>query len=227
VAGAGGVTTGTASIVNMVKSSSKTKAAEEAIRKYKQQSDKIKRKCIEISKTIKDIDSTIPEWVNFWGKLTKHGFSTAANAGWSVVGKTIVNSLKLSSDLAGDASSASKTVFSIAGTTARGFHIAGGVVGILLLPVDVHTFVSSARDVGKGKAPASTIAIREVADKMAKECPNKDEVDKMIECSIDRLNNYNKENVHKHSRKKNLSNIFADVTNTGLDVLTDRVSNLT
>ncbi|XP_060585952.1 uncharacterized protein LOC132741437 [Ruditapes philippinarum] len=125
VAGAGGVTTGAASVVNLVKSSTKTKAAEEAINKYNEQSDKIKMKCIELSQGIEDIDSTIPEWVRFWGKLTQGCASTAVNASWSVVGKTIINSLKLSGSLAEDASNAGKTLFRVAGTAARGAHIAG------------------------------------------------------------------------------------------------------
>jgi hypothetical protein len=181
------VTTGAASVVNLVKSSTKTKAAEEAIKKYNEQSDKIKMKCIELSQGIEDIDRTIPEWVRFWGNLT-HGFaSTAVNASWSVVGKTIINSLRLSGSLAGDASNAGRTLFRVAGTAARGAHIAGGVVGILLLPIDVHTLVSSAVDVGKGKIPDSAKAIRRVADQMEKGCPTVKEVDEMTKRTINRL----------------------------------------
>jgi voltage-gated potassium channel Kch len=78
---------------------------------------------------------------------------THEGKGWNVIGSTILDSLRIASyvdDVMSTGATVTTTAFkTIGSTTGRALHVAGGVFGILLLPIDIHTLVASSIDVHK------------------------------------------------------------------------------
>lgn len=181
ICGAGGLTVGGAEIANLVKSSKAMKGANKNIKKYNDQMKIVRDRCLEIGAKLErygEIDKTFTSWVEFWAKLTGAGI----NVGWSAIGRTIGVGVNITNNATRVTTSTGVTLVKSLGTgVGRGIHIAGGVAGVLLMPLDIYTLVDSAIDLHKENPHEISKKIREVADGMIQKCPCENEIHNMIE----------------------------------------------
>ncbi|XP_063404599.1 uncharacterized protein LOC134688062 [Mytilus trossulus] len=193
IAGAGGVTLGGSAATDAILSRNRKKAAEEIIKRYNEKMKAWKTECLEIGNTLKEkakqadssssMEETFPHWIKFWVKLVFGTGQAVKSTGWDIIAKTILTSLRIATtfdDVALNGVRIGGGLFKAFGPAARGLHIAGGIVGILLIPLDVYTLVDSAIDVHKKNSHKISSAIREFAKKIQEECPNKTEIETMI-----------------------------------------------
>ena len=78
-------------------------------------------------------------------------------------------------------------VFRTLGNTAKGFHIAGGVVSAVFLPIDVGFLVSNSIDLHKEVPHEESKKIRQAVAKLQERCPSTQQIDEMIDACIERL----------------------------------------
>ncbi|KAH3747662.1 uncharacterized protein LOC127847175 [Dreissena polymorpha] len=173
IGAAGGMVTGHASIKESVKSKRAVKEAEQLIERFENTRNIILTECKEISDKLQidGLDTVFQHWMSFFSKLV----GGSVKIGWSVVYKTIYNTV---SNIKLGRAASQFTIESLSSTTgrvtaaslkatsvvARGFHIAGGVMGIVLIPVDIGFLVHSARAVAADKLPDTYKKITEVAE---------------------------------------------------------------
>lgn len=191
IGGAGGATVSGSVITDAVLSRKRRKAAEEILNKYKSRVDVLKTECIDIGNHLSqygNIDEEFPSWVGFWAKLVLGTTTTGEIPAWDIVARTVLNSIRIvayTDDVILAGARAGATAFKTIGSTAgRGLHIAGGVFGILLLPVDIYTLVDSSIDVHRSSPHKVSENIRGLAEQIKKECPSKKEIDYMIAKTI-------------------------------------------
>ncbi|KAH3860780.1 uncharacterized protein LOC127865783 [Dreissena polymorpha] len=197
IGAAGGMVTGHAAIKESIRSKRAVEKAEQLIKMFESTRNEILTECKEISEKlhIDGLDTRFPPWKSFFSKLV----SGSVDIGWSVAWKTIyttVTNVKLgraASQLTfgscvsttGRVTAASLKATSAA---ARGLHIAGGVIGILLIPVDIGFLVHSARAVAADNLPDTSKKIAEVAEKLLENCPDENDISQMILETIRELN---------------------------------------
>ena len=192
IAGLGGATVGIAQIVEVIHSSNKFKAAEEATKEYNNLKERLKEKIMEIGielESLGDIDRDFKEWVQLIGCLVFQGCKTGKNIGWNLIGSTIRTSRAIAEGITLGGSKAGLTAFKTIGTsTARAaWHIGFGVVGMLLIPLDIYTLVDTAIDVHKKTPHKISEKIRETANMLNDGCPTREQVDTSIERTIENL----------------------------------------
>ncbi|XP_052074755.1 uncharacterized protein LOC127712401 [Mytilus californianus] len=193
IAGAGGLTVGGSVATDAFLSRKRKQAAEELIKKYNKKLDEVKNKYLiihvelqkiaELTNLGSCIEEVFPHWIKFWWNLVKG----AGQAGWGTGASIIYTTIKSSFQLATVLDDAAITglrigggVFKTFGTVGRVFHVAGGVAGIVFLPLDIFTMVDSAIDVHKKNPHEVSSAMRKLAKKIEEECPTKDSIKTMI-----------------------------------------------
>ena len=188
LAGSGGVVISGSQITDAVLSKNRRISAEIIMRTYRFQVEFLINDAVEIGAFLQnhaDIDVNFPLWVTFWGNIAMISASGIRNAGWNVIGRTILNSLRLASyadDVITTGAAVTTTAFkTIGSTTGRALHIAGGVFGILLLPIDIHTFVASSIDVHKSNPHKISRKIREMAATIRERSPAREDIDAMVD----------------------------------------------
>ncbi|VDI41901.1 Hypothetical predicted protein [Mytilus galloprovincialis] len=189
IAGAGGITVGGSMITDAVLSKQRRESAKAILDKYNDLVEIIKEECIEIGEMLKEKDEKMeqfPDWVDFWSKLTFGACTTTKSVTWDILAKTILASLRITASYADDAlavgARAGASAFRTIGSTAgQGLHIAGGVVGILVMPLDIYTLVDSAIDIHKNNPHKVSNKIREWADHIDKPCPTKWDIEVMMD----------------------------------------------
>ena len=192
IAGLGGAAVAVAQIVDAIHSTKKFKAAEEAIKEYNNIKETLTEKIVKIGielETLGDIDRDFTEWVEFVARLVYQGCITGKSIGWNIIGSTIRASRAIAEGIALGGSKAGVTAFKTVGTTglrAAG-HIGAGVVGILLIPLDVYTLVDSAIDTHKKTPHKVSKQIRETAKMLEDGCPTKQQVDEAIEKTLENM----------------------------------------
>ena len=156
---------------------------------YKKATDEVLTKCSEVAEDLEhfgDIENVFPSWVQFWGSLVFGSGTAASSFGWKMIANTVINGARLgrAADIAGDVSSVAVPFARTLGNTAKGFHIAGGVIGILFIPFDVYSLVSNSKEIHTGEAHSDSRRIREVVAEIESKCLEANEVDSMINESI-------------------------------------------
>ncbi|XP_045182920.2 uncharacterized protein LOC123541459 [Mercenaria mercenaria] len=189
IGGAGGVTAGGASVADFLKSSDTKKKAEVQLKKVNDAISKMLEDCKSISdmlEEIGEIESSFPYWFAFWTKAMFGSGKVVAGFGWKMVANTIINAIRISKavDFATDVSSAAVPVFRTLGNAAKGFHIAGGVVSAVFLPLDVYSLVSNSVELHTNEAHAESKRIRQTVKDIQDKCPKKEEIDVMIDKCI-------------------------------------------
>ncbi|CAC5387502.1 unnamed protein product [Mytilus coruscus] len=176
IAGAGGITVGTSVATDAILSRKRKTQAEEVLKKYNDKKKVWKRECLEIG-----MEEAFPHWLKFWAKVVVGTGVAAKSTGWDIIAKTILTSLRIATtfdDLAINGVRIGGGLFKVLSPAARGLHVAGGIVGILLIPLDVYTMVDSAIDVHKKNPHKISSAIKDFAKKLEEECPTKNEIEK-------------------------------------------------
>lgn len=133
------------------------------------------------------MDDCFSDWVNFWAKMIYGVGGCTKNVGWDMVARNIITGIKFASftdNAARVGTQTAATVFRSIGTVGRTFHIAGGVVGILFLSVDIFTLTDSAIDIKKENPDKVSKDIRNLAARLSAECPKKEFIDEMIEKTL-------------------------------------------
>lgn len=178
------MTVGGSSIVDAVLSSKRSKSAKKILDDYNSIINELKVECLEIgqvlSKNSSNMETEFKPWCNFWNKMV-HGLSSAKTS-WNSIVNPILNSLKLAS-FGEDIATAGLRGASVAG---RAFTLIGGGIGLILMPIDIYVLVDSAIDVHKNNPHNVSMQIRNIADKIKKECPSDQEIDNMIEATFNR-----------------------------------------
>lgn len=190
IAGVGTVTVAGSSIADAVKSSVIGKRADAAVNELNEIRENLVKDCKTLSERMGSseyIEAHCPCWVDFWGKL----IFGATNIQWQLtmtVVNSVMNGLRIA-DLSADIARAGGTVlFRLLGPAARGLHIAGGVFGALLLPLDIFTLVDSGMELhkarkGKGKKKSAhkvSAKIRETAEALTNACPKEEDIEKLL-----------------------------------------------
>ena len=135
-----------------------------------------------------EMETDFSRWVHFWRKLIFGSIQAGKGIAWDVIKNTIQNSLKSVSytdDAARNGAATGATLFNTLGNVGKGLHIAGGVLGIVLMPFDIYTLVISSIDEHNRNPHQLSEVIRQQAKKLAEKCPPKDEIDKMINETLD------------------------------------------
>lgn len=192
IAGSGGIVISGSQITDAVLSKKRRSSAENIVKKYKSRVEFLMKECVEIGTLLQDygdIDADFPSWVRFWGNIAL--ISGIKSAGWNVIGSTILDSLRIASyvdDVMSTGAAVTTTAFkTIGSTTGRALHVAGGVFGILLLPIDIHTLIVSSIDVHKTNPHKTSEKIREMAAKIKAKCPTREDIDGMVEETVANL----------------------------------------
>ncbi|XP_053400552.1 uncharacterized protein LOC128557311 [Mercenaria mercenaria] len=189
IGGAGGVTTGGASIADSVKARDAKKKAEVQLKICNEAFCKILEDCKLVSdklERIGEIEIRFPFWCKFWRKLMFGSGNAVAGFGWKMVANTIINAVRMGKavDTATDVTSAVVPVFRTLGNTAKGFHIAGGVVSTVFLPFDIYSLVSNSVELHTNEAHDISKRIRQAVKDIQDKCPKKEEIDDMIDKCI-------------------------------------------
>lgn len=176
-------------ITDAMLSKQRRESAQAILDKYNELVEIIKEECIEIGEMLKEKDGNMeqyPHWMDFWSKLAFGAGTTTKCITWDILAKTILASLRITASYADDAlavgARAGASAFRTIGSTAgQGLHIAGGVVGILVMPLDIYTLVDSAIDIHKNNPHKVSSKIREWADHIDKSCPTKWDIEVMMD----------------------------------------------
>jgi len=193
IAGSGGIVVSGSQITDAVLSKKRRSSAENILKKYKSRVEFLMKECVEIGTLLQDygdIDEDFPSWVSFWTKIAFNSGTGLKSIGWDIIGRTVFNSLKIASfadDAVSTGAKVATTAFKTMGATGKALHVAGGVFGILLLPIDIYTLVDSSIDVHKTNPHETSKKIREMAAKIKAERPTKEDIDGMVEETVTNL----------------------------------------
>ena len=173
----GGMVISGSQITDAVLSKQRRSSAENIVKKYKSRDEFLIKKCFERGTLLQDygdVDADFPSCVSFWRNI----------AGWNGIVGTILDSLRIVSYVDGVMSTGAAvttTAFkAIGSTTGRAFHVAGGVFGILLLPINIHTLVAASIDVHKTNPHKTSETIREMAAKIKASCPPREYIEETV-----------------------------------------------
>ena len=100
IAGSGGIVVSGSQITDTVLSKKRRSSAENILKKYKSRVEILMNECVEIGKWLKkfgDIDKVFPSWVSFRAKLAFNSSTGLKSIGWGVIGRTVINSLRIAS----------------------------------------------------------------------------------------------------------------------------------
>ena len=153
ITAAGGVTAGGSALVESLLSKSNVKIVQKALDDDRKLVEKIKELLRKINRA-----SEI-EQVYF-----KAGSATMAIASTMKTTATAAYKIGKSASVNGG-----ETLFKTLGNAAKGFHIAGLTLSIVLIPVDVYSLVTTSMDVHKGSIPDVVKDIRKTADDLEAE----------------------------------------------------------
>jgi hypothetical protein len=176
----------------VVKSKEASKKAEAQLEECNTAFNEILKKCNDLStqlETFGDINIIFPSWISFWGNLMLGSGKTLSGLGWQMVGSTVLNAIRLGKtvDIASDVTSTVGPVFRTLGNTARGFHIAGGVISAVFLPIDIGFLVYDSIKLHRNEAHAESEKIRKAVAALQKRCPSEEDIDEMIDACINPL----------------------------------------
>lgn len=105
------------------------------------------------------------------GKLAWGVGGAGKSIGWNMVYNSIRTGIQIARGVSEGGAEAGVRAFQVAGRTS--VHVAGGLVGILLMPLDIYTLVDSAIDLHKDSPHKVAAGIRKVIKELEKDCLTK------------------------------------------------------
>ena len=187
VAGAGDVTVGGAQIDYFVRSRTARKQTKLLFVEYNSLVEQVKNKVATINRLLEDfgeMETDFSGWVLFWRKLIFGSTQAGKGIVWDVV-KYSLSIVSYTDDAARIGAATGATLFKTLGNVGKGIHIAGGILGTILVPFDIYTLVISSIDEHNRNPHQVSETIREQAKELAEKCPPKDEIDKTKVTKLD------------------------------------------
>ena len=187
VAGAGDVTVGGAQIDYFVRSRTARKQTKLLFVEYNSLVEQVKNKVATINRLLEDfgeMETDFSGWVLFWRKLIFGSTQAEKGIVWDVV-KYSLSIVSYTDDAARIGAATGATLFKTLGNVGKGIHIAGGILGTILVPFDIYTLVISSIDEHNRNPHQVSETIREQAKELAEKCPPKDEIDKTKVTKLD------------------------------------------
>ena len=187
VAGAGDVTVGGAQIDYFVRSRTARKQTKLLFVEYNSLVEQVKNKVATINRLLEDfgeMETDFSGWVLFWRKLIFGSTQAGKGIVWDVV-KYSLSIVSHTDDAARIGAATGATLFKTLGNVGKGIHIAGGILGTILVPFDIYTLVISSIDEHNRNPHQVSETIREQAKELAEKCPPKDEIDKTKVTKLD------------------------------------------
>ena len=187
VAGAGDVTVGGAQIDYFVRSRTARKQTKLLFVEYNSLVEQVKNKVATINRLLEDfgeMETDFSGWVLFWRKLIFGSTQAGKGIVWDVV-KNSLSIVSYTDDAARIGAATGATLFKTLGNVGKGIHIAGGILGTILVPFDIYTLVISSIDEHNRNPHQVSETIREQAKELAEKCSPKDEIDKTKVTKLD------------------------------------------
>ena len=187
VAGAGDVTVGGAQIDYFVRSRTARKQTKLLFVEYNSLVEQVKNKVATINRLLEDfgeMETDFSGWVLFWRKLIFGSTQAGKGIVWDVV-KNSLSIVSYTDDAARIGAATGATLFKTLGNVGKGIHIAGSILGTILVPFDIYTLVISSIDEHNRNPHQVSETIREQAKELAEKCPPKDEIDKTKVTKLD------------------------------------------
>ena len=187
VAGAGNVTVGGAQIDYFVRSRTARKQTKLLFVEYNSLVEQVKNKVATINRLLEDfgeMETDFSGWVLFWRKLIFGSTQAGKGIVWDVV-KNSLSIVSYTDDAARIGAATGATLFKTLGNVGKGIHIAGSILGTILVPFDIYTLVISSIDEHNRNPHQVSETIREQAKELAEKCPPKDEIDKTKVTKLD------------------------------------------
>lgn len=192
-AGVGGAVVTGSQIADTVLSKQRRSSADHILEEYKSQVESLLKEYGEINKLLQtygDIEKDFPSWASFWSKIVINSGMGVKKIGVDLIGRTVLNSIRMASVVEDTASTGGKvatTIFKTMGTTGKVFHVAGAAFGMVLLPLDIYTLVTSSIDVHYANPHQTSKKIRELAATITAECPTEEDIESMMEGTVTSL----------------------------------------
>lgn len=187
IGGAGGLVVAGSQITDAVLAKNRKYTADEILQKYKSRIESMMKECIEIGTLLQDhgdVDTYFPEWVSFWSQIVMNSGNGIKKVAWDIIGRTVTSYLKLAvkaDQVVQSGGTVAATAFKTIGSTAgKSLHVAGGLLGMVVLPFDIYTLVDSSIDVHKGNPHETSNKIREMVAQIKTGRPTKADIDKMV-----------------------------------------------
>lgn len=141
---------------------------------------------------VEKVEDRFPEWVNFWFLVANgQDESGTKEIKWDDIEEIIQTSLSNISATARILGPGMGAGIRIAGAavkiTETSLHVASGIIGALMIPLDIHTLVTSAIDVHKNNKHEMSSLITKLSKAIERELPKEDGIHKMIDCTLRRL----------------------------------------
>lgn len=199
IGGTGGAVVSGSQITDAVLSKQRRSSSEIILQKYKSRVQLLMTECIEIGALLEDcgnVDEDFSLWVAFWATLVVRSGSGVKKIAWDIIGRTVTSSMRIAAaadNAVSTGAAVTTTAFKAIGSTVgKAIHVTGGVLGLLFLPIDIYTLVDSSIDVHKDNSHKISKKIREMAAKMKKERPTKNDIDRMVKETVDKLESLNR-----------------------------------
>ena len=199
IGGTGGAVVSGSQITDAVLSKQRRSSSEIILQKYKSRVQLLMTECIEIGALLEgcgNVDEDFSLWVAFWATLVVRSGSGVKKIAWDIIGRTVTSSMRIAAaadNAVSTGAAVTTTAFKAIGSTVgKAMHVTGGVLGLLFLPIDIYTLVDSSIDVHKDNSHKISKKIREMAAKMKKERPTKNDIDRMVKETVDKLESLNR-----------------------------------
>ncbi|CAC5364666.1 unnamed protein product [Mytilus coruscus] len=155
IGGIGGVTIGNSLMKDNVLSKQSKSIAKRELDRYSAASEIAKRRCLKISLQLQkkgEIEDHFPEWTKFWCRIA-HGQENSneqQKTNWKET-KNIIETnrfeIQSTSRFLGEGIRAGIRIAGVAARiTGTSLHVAGGFIGVQMIPPDIHTLVTSVND---------------------------------------------------------------------------------
>ncbi|CAC5364667.1 unnamed protein product [Mytilus coruscus] len=194
VIGIGGATVGGSYIADNVLSKKAKTNAEVALATYSSEIKYIKEKCLELGQKLKDIgtlEKKFPEWVRFWMFFAHGQSSNISKFNWTTTEgliHTSITDVESAAIFVGGGGGAGIRITGAAlRVTGTSLDVASGIIGALVIPVDIYTLVDSAIDVHKKNKHKTSQLIYDISKAIKDEIPTKENIKEMIKCTTNNI----------------------------------------
>lgn len=194
ISGTGGLVVSGSQITDAVLSKNRAGTAETIIHTYRSRFELMVKACAKIGKSLKDlgdVDANFPSWVSFWETIVMKLVDGSKNITWdmikSILDRYIILAVKADQAVLVGGKVATTAFQTIGTATGKGLHVAGGVMGIVLLPFDIGTLVYSSKDFLNGSPHETSEEIRKIADEIKKRRPTKENIDNMVNETVSKI----------------------------------------
>lgn len=170
--------------------------AKRELDRYSASSEITKGRCLKISLLLQkkgEIEDYFPEWTEFWCRIA-HGQEDSKEQQknfWKET-KNIIETkrfeIQSTSRIIGEGIGAGIRIAGVAARiTGTSLHVAGGFIGVLMIPLDIHTLVTSVNDERKKNKNETSTMITEISKAINDELPKEGDIKEMISSTLRRL----------------------------------------